>query len=82
VQVEAQCGDYRVVSRPSGPTSGWAAGFYDITLARYPIPCKWFLTVVTTDESGKVATGKLSQTIEIEVTMDSSIVVANWRKNW
>ncbi len=78
--VEAQCGSYKVISHGSG-TTGWAPGFYDITLDRRPIVCKWLLTVVATEDEKNV-TAKLSETIEVETTVDKSIIVANWRKNW
>lgn len=80
VYVEAQCGSFRVLSNPSGSTT-WSAGFYDITLDTRPIPCKWFLSVVTSDD-GRTATSYLSEAIEVETTIDESIVTANWRKNW
>jgi hypothetical protein len=89
VTVEAQCGTYRVISHPSGPVGGFGRsdgmhnppGFYDITLDRRPIPCKWILTVVYT-EDGQNALARLSQGIEVEVTVEESIITANWRKNW
>lgn len=89
VTVEAQCGTYRIISNPSGPVPAFASndsvndppGFYDITIDRRPVPCKWQLTVVHT-EDGQNVLQKLSDTIEVEVTMDKSIIVANWRKNW
>jgi hypothetical protein len=89
VSVEAQCGDFRIISNPSGPV-GWPPffdsagdppGFYDITLDTKPIPCAWFLTVVESPD-GKGVTARLSDAIEVETTVDSSIVTANWRKNW
>lgn len=87
--VEAQCGTYRIISNPSGPvpafdshdSGGDPPGFYDITVATRPIPCKWRLTVVYT-EDGKTALANLSEYVEIEVTVSKSIIVANWRKNW
>lgn len=89
VTVEAVCGTYRVISNPSGPVGGFDShdsandppGFYDITVAKRPIPCKWRLTVVYT-EDGKNTLALLSETIEVDVTPDKSIIVANWRKNW
>ena len=88
VYVQASCGGFSAISNPSGPIGGlnnegadWPPGFYDLTLDRKPVPCKWILTVVTTDDQ-RTATSRLSQDIEIEVTVDSSIVTANWRKNW
>ena len=89
VRVEAQCGDFRVVSNPSGPvgdgyfneSSDWPPGFYDLTLALKPIPCNWFLTVVQTDENKNVV-ARLSDAIEVVVTTEESVITANWRKNW
>ncbi len=80
VYVEASCGAFRVLSNASG-TTGWPPGFYDITLARNPIPCDWGLVVVAS-EDGKTATGQLSELITVKVTVDKSIITANWRKNW
>ena len=89
VTVEAQCGTYRVISNPSGPVPAFDSsdssndppGFYDITIDTKPVPCKWLLTVVQT-EDGKTALAKLSDTFEVDVTTSKSIIVANWRKNW
>lgn len=89
VAVEAQCGTYRVISNPSGPVGGWGRsdsmndppGFYDITVDRKPVVCKWILTVVYTKD-GQTVLAALSQSIEVEVTVDRSVVTANWRKNW
>ena len=80
VQVEAQCGDFRVLSNPSG-TTGWPPGFYDLTLDTKPIPCAWRLTVVSSAD-GVTASGRLSESVEVVTTVDSSIVTANWQKNW
>lgn len=80
VYVEASCGAFRVLSNPSG-TTGWPPGFYDIVLARRPVPCDWGLAVVSSDD-GKTATGRLSELITITITVEKSIVTANWRKNW
>lgn len=89
VFIEAQCGSYRIISNPSGPVGWgpfneshtWAPGFYDITVDRRAIPCKWLLTVVATEDRETVL-ARLSETVEIETTANKSIVVANWRKNW
>jgi uncharacterized protein YgiM (DUF1202 family) len=89
VTVEAQCGTYHVISHPSGPVGGFGRsdgmhnppGWYDITLDRKPVPCKWVLTVVYT-EDGQNVLARLSQGIEVEVTTEQSIITANWRKNW
>jgi uncharacterized protein YgiM (DUF1202 family) len=88
VYVQASCGGFSVISNPSGPVGGlngggafWPPGFYDITLATKPVPCKWVLTIVATDDQ-RTAKAALSEPIEVEVTYDKSIVTANWRKNW
>jgi uncharacterized protein YraI len=89
VSVEAQCGDFRVISNPSGPV-GWPPfydsandppGFYDITLDTRPIVCNWLLTVVDSPD-GKNVSARMSDAIEVETTTESSIITANWRKNW
>jgi hypothetical protein len=90
VRIEAQCGSFRIISNPSGPVGDgvfneswtWPPGFYDLTLDNRPIPCKWLLTVVATTEDGDTVTARLSEAVEVETTVDASIVTANWRKNW
>lgn len=90
VYVEAQCGTYHVISNPSGPVAGSLSndsvndppGFYDITLGRRPIPCKWHLAVVASEDGGRTASARLSEPVLVETTIDESIIVANWRKNW
>ena len=89
VFVEAQCGDFRIISNPSGPVGwgpfgeshDWPPGFYDITLDTKPIACHWFLSVVETPDKETV-TARLSEVIEVETTIHESIITANWRKNW
>ncbi len=89
VSIEAQCGSFRIISNPSGPvgrppfydSSGDPPGFYDLTLDTRPIPCKWLLTVVQSQD-GKTVSARMSDAIEVETTVDTSIVTANWRKNW
>ncbi|MCB0167367.1 MAG: hypothetical protein KDI79_24270, partial [Anaerolineae bacterium] len=89
VAVQAQCDTFSVISNPSGPVGGWSSndgaddppGFYDITVARYPVVCKWKLSVIYT-EDGKNVLQYLSQPVEVEVTTEESIITANWRKNW
>jgi hypothetical protein len=80
VYVRAQCGGFSVISNASG-TTGWPPGFYDITLDTKPIPCKWLLSVVDSEDQ-KTVKGVLSELVEVETTIDKSIVTANWRKNW
>ena len=90
VYVEAQCGTYRVISNPSGPVAGSISndsvddppGFYDITIDRRPISCEWLLTVVSSADGGRTVSSRLSDAILVETTVDQSIIVANWRKNW
>lgn len=89
VFVQASCGDYSTISYPSGPTgwgalnisADWPAGFYDITVDTKPVPCLWILTVVDTDDR-KTVKARLSESIPVEVTLEKSIIVAGWRKNW
>jgi uncharacterized protein YgiM (DUF1202 family) len=89
VFVEARCGSFRVISNPSGPvgwgpfneSNTWPPGFYDITLDNKPIVCKWVLSVVETPDKQNVS-ARLSEEVEIETTVEQSIIVANWRKNW
>ena len=89
VFVEARCGDYAVISNPSG-TVGWGAynesadwppGFYDLTIDTKPVPCVWVLTIVDTDDR-KTVKASLSEPIPVQITHENSIVTANWRKNW
>lgn len=89
VPVQAQCGGFSIISNPSGPVGGWSSndgaddppGFYDITVARYPVVCKWTLSVVYTEDGVNVLQ-RLSEPVEVDVTNEESIVTANWRKNW
>lgn len=89
VFVEAQCGSFRVISNPSGPVGWgpfneshtWAPGFYDITLDTKPIVCNWTLAIVQTADKENVS-AYLSEKVEVETTVEQSIIVANWRKNW
>jgi hypothetical protein len=89
VSVEARCGDYAVISNPSGAagwgesqaSADWPAGFYDLTIDTKPVPCVWVLTIVDTDD-GKTVKAILSQPIPVQITSENSIVTANWRKNW
>jgi len=89
VFIKASCGDYATISFPSGPTgwgprreaSDWPAGFYDITVDTKPVPCMWVLSVVDTEDR-KTVKATLSEQIPVEVTVEKSIIVANWRRNW
>ena len=89
VSVQASCGDYSIISNPSGPigrgrydeSATWPPGFYDITVDTKPIPCLWTLSVVDTDD-GEFVKAILSDSFPVQVTVEDSIIVANWRKNW
>ncbi len=89
VFVQAACGDYNTISYPSGPvgwgsyneSGDWSPGFYDITIDTRPVPCLWTLTIVETDDRQTVK-ARLSEAVPVEITMEKSIVTANWRKNW
>jgi len=89
MSVRASCGDYSVISNPSGPvgrgrydeSATWPPGFYDITVDTKPIPCLWILSVVDTDD-GEFVKAVLSDSFPVQVTTEDSIIVANWRKNW
>ncbi len=89
VFVQAKCGNFSVISFPSGPvgwgqyneSADWPAGFYDLTVDTHPVPCIWTLTVVDTDDRQTVK-AVLSESVPVEITMQKSIVTANWRKNW
>lgn len=88
VYVQASCGGFSAISNPSGPVGGinnegadWPPGFYDLTLDTKPRPCQWHLTVVDTDDQRTVK-ATLSEPVLVEVTNESSVVTANWRKNW
>ena len=81
VSVQASCGDYSVISNPSGEGESWPAGFYDLTIDDRPIPCLWTLTVIESDD-GNTIKASLSDSFPVEVTLENSVIVANWRKNW
>lgn len=87
--VQASCGNYSTISYPSGPvgwgqyneSGDWPPGFYDITVDTKPVPCLWTLTIVETDDRKTVKT-RLSEAVPVEITVNKSIITANWRKNW
>jgi hypothetical protein len=89
VFVQASCGDYKTISYPSGPvgwgnyneSSSWPPGFYDITVDTKPVPCLWTLTIVDTADR-KTVKARLSEDVPVEITVNKSIVTANWVKNW
>lgn len=87
--VRAQCGDYSLISSPSGPVGwgknnesvDWPSGFYELTVDTKPVPCIWVLSVVDTDDRQTVK-AVFSEEIPVEITTDKTSVTANWRKNW
>ena len=82
VLVKASCGDFDIISDPSGSASnGWADGFYEITIDTKPVPCLWTLAIVAGGDSQAGQT-KMSETVPAQVTEKASVIVANWRKNW
>ncbi len=89
VFVRATCGHYSTISFPSGPvgwgtkneSADWPDGFYDITVDERPVPCIWMLSIVETEDR-KTATALLSEDIPVEVTLEKSVIIANWQKNW
>jgi uncharacterized protein YraI len=89
VFVQAKCGNFSVISFPSGPTgwgplnesADWPAGFYDLTVDTKPVPCIWTLTIVDTEDRQTIKE-VLSESVPVEITAQKSIVTANWRKNW
>ncbi len=89
VFVRAQCGDYSTISFPSGPVGwgpykvggDWPPGFYDVTVDTKPVPCLWLLSIVETNDR-KTVSATLSEAVPVEITLQKSIVTANWRKNW
>jgi hypothetical protein len=88
VSVQARCGDYAIISSPSGPaagedqiSAGWPPGFYDLTIDTRPIPCVWVLTVIAAGD-GQTVTELLSEAIPVQTTAEKAVIMANWRKNW
>jgi uncharacterized protein YraI len=78
VSVRASCGDFSIISDPSGSVdNGWADGYYEITVDSKPVPCLWVLVIVDSRDGPN-----LSETIPAQVTEKASVIVANWRKNW
>jgi len=89
VFVKAVCGTFSTISYPSGKvgwgplaeSADWPPGFYDITVDSKPVPCLWTLQVVATDDRETVK-AELSEAVSVEVTMDQSVIQADWIKNW
>jgi hypothetical protein len=89
--VRATCGDFAVLSFPSGPSAvapDWAPGWYDIVFN--PISCNFTLQVV----EYQCSTGgfdaqcdqfnPLSEAVAVttDVAAGETIIVAEWIKNW
>jgi uncharacterized protein YraI len=89
VFVRVSCGYYSTISYPSGPvgwgtlneSADWPPGFYDITVDEKPVPCIWTLSIVDTEDR-KTVKAVLSEEIPVEVTLEKSVIVAGWQKNW
>jgi hypothetical protein len=83
ISVQARCGDYSVVSKPSGSTQGenenWPPGYYEIMIDTKPVPCIWFLTLIDTDD-GHTIKAVLSESIPVEVTDEKSVITAHWQR--
>lgn len=79
LSVRARCGNYTILSDPSGQGADWPDGFYDIVADTRPVPCIWVLTVVETADDRSI-TAELSAPIPVEVTEEKSVIIANWRR--
>jgi hypothetical protein len=89
--VRATCGDFAVLSFPSGPSPfapDWAPGWYDIVMN--PVTCNLTLQVVQyqCSTAGFDAQCKefepLSEAVAVstDVAAGETIIVAEWIKNW
>ncbi len=91
--VRATCGDFSVLSFPSGPSvvaPDWAPGWYDIVFPT-PISCNFTLQVVeyqcNTPGFFDAQCGQftpLSEAVAVETNVEAgeTIIVAEWIKNW
>jgi hypothetical protein len=79
VSVQARCGNYAIISEPSGAAGLGQPGFYEITIDTKPVPCIWFLTIIDTDD-GEMVKAALSESVPVEITNEKSVVIANWRR--
>jgi hypothetical protein len=91
--VKATCGDYSVLSFPSGPSPvapNWAPGWYDIVFPN-PISCNFTLQVVEYQcntpgyfDAQCQQFETLSEAIPVvtDVGSGETIIVASWVKNW
>jgi hypothetical protein len=82
VIVQAACGNYSILSHPSGSAGSenetWPPGYYEIRIDAKPVPCIWFLTVVNTAD-GQTIEAALSESVPVEVTLEKSVITANWQ---
>lgn len=90
--VRVTCGDFAVLSFPSGPSafaSDWAPGWYDVVIVN-PISCNWTLQVVEYQCDGAGFNAECEQfnpvseavAVTTDVAAGETIIVANWVKNW
>lgn len=91
--VRATCGDFAVLSFPSGPSvvaPDWAPGWYDIVFPT-PISCNFTLQVVEYQcntpgffDAQCTQFQALSEAVSVttDVAAGETIIVADWVKNW
>jgi hypothetical protein len=91
--VRATCGDFAVLSFPSGPSivaPNWAPGWYDIVFPN-PISCNFTLQVVEYQcntpgffDAQCKEFNPLSEAVSVatDVGAGETIIVADWVKNW
>jgi hypothetical protein len=75
--VQVQCGGYQSLPPPGPPVGRPALR----ASPGYCHSCKWLISVVDTDDE-KTVKATLSEVIQVETTVNKSIITANWRKNW
>jgi hypothetical protein len=91
--VKANCGDFSVLSFPSGPSPvapNWAPGWYDIVFPN-PISCNFTLQVVAYQcntpgffDAQCKEFETLSEAVPVvtDVAAGETVIVADWIKNW
>ncbi len=90
--IRATCGDFAVLSFPSGPSGvapDWEPGWYDIVIPN-PVSCNWTLQVVEYQCGGSGFNAQcnqfnpLSEAVPVSTNVEAgqTIVVADWVKNW
>ena len=90
--IRATCGDFAVLSFPSGPSPvapDWEAGWYDIVIPN-PVTCNWTLQVVEYQCGGSGFNAQctqfrpLSEAVAVSTNVETgeTIIVADWTKNW